>query len=127
MKRPHRVLVVDDDPAVAEMVVSLLTGFGYSAQAATSGETAIHAAQEFQPHLVLLDLRMPGLDGETVARRLRELGNSVPLVAMSAVTDADHWMGDSHIDVVSVLVKPFDISEMLTIVKNVIRETHPAA
>jgi DNA-binding response OmpR family regulator len=69
--RPLRVLVVDDEPAVADTLALILGMRGYDVRTAYDGSVAVWAAEEFRPHAVLLDLAMPNLHGYEVARRLR--------------------------------------------------------
>src|SRR6267143_1482414 len=71
-----RVLIVDDDPEVADILDEMVTRFGHQTAVAHNGVQAIRAFREFAPHVVLLDIRMPGLDGHTVLDHLR--GSSQP-------------------------------------------------
>ncbi len=71
-----RVLIVDDEPGVADVLDERVTRFGHQTAVAHNGVQAIRAVREFAPHVVLLDIRMPGLDGHTVLDHLR--GSSQP-------------------------------------------------
>jgi len=71
-----RVLIVDDEPGVADVLDEMVTRFGHQTAVAHNGVQAIRAVREFAPHVVLLDIRMPGLDGHTVLDHLR--GSSQP-------------------------------------------------
>jgi CheY-like chemotaxis protein len=84
--KPGRVLVVDDDRYVAEAVGALLAQQGMEVQLAAGGEEALLAAREDRPDLIVLDLKMPGLDGVAVIRRLRALPETVdrPVILMTA-------------------------------------------
>jgi two-component system CheB/CheR fusion protein len=70
-KKPLRILVVEDEPAVAEMLVLLLRLWGHTVRAATDGPGALEAAGPFRPQVVLCDVGLPGMDGYQVARELR--------------------------------------------------------
>lgn len=103
-------LVVDDDPAVRDMLDLVLGLEGFTVVGASDGVEGLEAARELRPDVIILDVMMPGLDGRTVATRLREdpeLGD-IPLVLCSALTSAeDTWAGwqtgaDSYVS------KPFD-------------------
>ena len=80
-----RILIVDDDPAVAESMAMFLEMEGHTTLTAASGETALDLLAEFRPRIVLLDLGLPGLDGYTVARRIRQQpdGDLYKLIAVS--------------------------------------------
>jgi CheY-like chemotaxis protein len=81
----QRVLVVDDEPAVAESMVVFLELEGHQVRSAASGEVALRLLQEFRPQVVLLDIGLPGQDGYAVARRIRQApgGDGLKLVAVS--------------------------------------------
>jgi CheY-like chemotaxis protein len=89
--RPFTVLVVDDDPDLTESTVQVLALYGYAARVATTGEEALRAAEVDRPHVVLLDLVLPGIDGYEVARRLSEAadGRRPLLVAVSGAEGPD--------------------------------------
>ena len=87
-----RVLVVDDDPAVADSMVVLLRVVGHDVMAAASGEAALELARSFRPHVVLLDIGLQGMDGYEVARRLRNepaAGENLCLLAVTGYGDAE--------------------------------------
>ncbi len=110
-----RILVVDDDDAVRDMVKDVLDVEGYSVAAACNGAEALQVIERECPSLVLLDMRMPVLDGWGVARELRKRGLQVPIVVMTAASDAGHWADEIAAD--GCLAKPFDLSDLLTIVE----------
>src|SRR3978361_674191 len=81
--RPPRVLVVEDDPEIAQVLLRSLRMEGYEARASYDGESALGDAREFTPDLVILDLGLPKLDGIDVARLLRKDGD-VPILMLTA-------------------------------------------
>ena len=83
---PHRVLIVDDNRPAADLMAMLISHKGHIVERAYDGETALSAASEFNPDIVLLDLVMPDMDGFAVARRLRDMYGSNPpkIVALTA-------------------------------------------
>ena len=88
-----RILVVDDDRAVREALRRALTLGGYEVQAAEEGEQALELVAQAMPDAVVLDIGLPGIDGLEVCRRIRRLGNRVPILmvtARDAVDDAIH-------------------------------------
>jgi two-component system, OmpR family, response regulator MprA len=104
------VLVVEDEPAVREVVADLLQDEGYAVRQASDGLQAIDELQADDVDLVLSDVRMPRLDGPSLARRLRGRGHAVPVVLMSAV--------DVEVDLPGVrfLPKPFDRDHLLHVI-----------
>ena len=85
----HRVLVVDDDPEVASMLSDLVQAFGYRTATASNAVQALVAVREFLPHVVLLDIRMPGIAGDTVLARLRTSTPSLPVIMVTGNRDED--------------------------------------
>ncbi len=81
-----RVLVVDDDRALRDALRRVLTLAGYEVQGATDGEQAIELVVQAMPDAVVLDVGLPGIDGLEVCRRLRRLGNRVPILMLTAAT-----------------------------------------
>ena len=104
------VLVVEDEPAIREVVADLLQDEGYAVRQASDGLQAIDELEVDDVDLVLSDVRMPRLDGPSLARRLRGRGRAVPVVLMSAV--------DVEVDLPGVrfLPKPFDRDHLLHVI-----------
>jgi two-component system, chemotaxis family, chemotaxis protein CheY len=112
--RTAPILVVDDDESLREMVGSVLRSSGYSVRLAADGLAALAVVMDERPALVLLDARMPRLDGHGFARELRDRGVRVPIVVMTAARDAGRVAQEIGAD--ASLPKPFDIDELLTLV-----------
>ncbi len=105
-----RVLVVDDDSSIRELLHAALLEEGYEVVPATDGQDALSIIERWKPDVIVLDLMMPVMDGWTFARRLRERYD-IPIVALSAVTDlARHAKGLGARDVIA---KPFDLDSLL--------------
>ncbi len=84
-----KVLVVDDDPAVCDMLKRFLTIKRYKVNTVLSGEEAIKKVRKEEPHLVLLDIRMPGMDGVEVLKRIKEIDKNIPIVVMITAVKND--------------------------------------
>lgn len=106
-----RVLVVDDDPSILDTVTAILVSEGYRVMAASGGEQALALLGSWDPTLVLLDMRMPVLDGWAVARAMRERGSTVPIVVMTAAESAERWAAE--IGAAGHLAKPFELDDLL--------------
>jgi DNA-binding response OmpR family regulator len=117
-----RILVVDDDQVIQQLLKVNLELEGYEVEVASDGEEALLSYGAFQPNLVLLDIMMPKLDGWEVSRRLKEGpgGDSIPIVLLSArAQDSDVRRG-SEIGVAAYVTKPFDPIELLKLVADLL-------
>ena len=122
---PHHVLVVDDEPELRSVVALVLSEEGYEVEQAANGAEALHVLTHHQPNCMLLDMRMPVLDGWGFARELEARHLHVPVVVMTAAQDARHWCDE--IGAVACLPKPFDVDDLLDTVERVCTETDAAA
>jgi DNA-binding response OmpR family regulator len=115
-----RVLVVDDEPRYVRAIQVNLEASGYEVLAARNGQTAIELAASEAPDLILLDIRMPGLDGYEVCRRIREF-SAVPIIMLTAMAeDADKVKG-LDIGADDYVTKPFSADELLARVRSALR------
>jgi CheY-like chemotaxis protein len=113
---PERpILVVDDDPTILATVSEVLDMEGYDVVTATNGAEALVAVDQSAPSLVLLDMRMPVLDGWGFMRAVRARGLTLTVVVMTAAADARRW--GREIGAEGVLAKPFDIDELVRAVQ----------
>jgi two-component system response regulator MtrA len=121
-----RVLVVDDDPALSEMLGIVLRGEGFDPSFVADGESALRAFHETKPDLVLLDLMLPGKDGIDVCREIRA-ESGVPIVMLTAKSDTvDIVLGlESGAD--DYIVKPFKPKEVVARVRARLRRTDEPA
>ncbi|WP_422735085.1 response regulator transcription factor [Micromonospora sp. WMMD729] len=124
----QRVLVVDDDRTVSDVVCRYLEHAGYEVSHVADGLAALEAVQDRPPHLVVLDLMLPGLDGLQVCRRLRERPDGVPIIMLTARGDeADRVLG-LQLGADDYLGKPFSPRELVLRVGSVLRRAgEPAA
>lgn len=125
--RPEPVLVVDDEPTIAEVVARYLTREGYATAIAHDGPAAIQLARELRPSLVVLDLMLPGLDGLEVMRRIREQpGEPTPVILLTARGEESDRVVGLRSGADDYVVKPFSPSELVARVDAVLRRTRPA-
>ena len=118
----HRILVVDDDETVREVVVSYLRAAGHEVSEAADGATGLAAHQHRRADLVVLDVMMPGMDGLEVCRRLR-LAGDVPVILLTALgAEQDRVVGlETGAD--DYVTKPFSPRELVLRVESVLRRT----
>lgn len=110
------VLVVDDDVAIRSMVREALTDEGIAVVEASDGSQALAILDSVAPCLILLDMRMPGMDGWSFARAYRaRTGPRAPVVVITAARDARGWANEIAAD--GVLPKPFDLIELIETVE----------
>jgi DNA-binding response OmpR family regulator len=125
---PSRVLIVEDEPDIRDLVVHHLKREGYLVSAASSGEEALRQVQAGPPDLVLLDLMMPAMDGLEVCRRLRQdpATAMLPIVMLTAKGDEVDRVLGLEIGADDYIVKPFSPKELLARVRAVLRRSRPA-
>ncbi|MFG2875664.1 response regulator transcription factor [Streptomyces sp. NPDC048337] len=125
-----RVLVVDDDPTVSEVVTGYLERAGFTVDRAADGPAALDAAARHRPDLVVLDLMLPGMDGLEVCRRLRARADgrpSVPVVMLTARGDEDDRILGLEVGADDYVTKPFSPRELVLRVRSVLRRVSAAA
>ncbi|ROQ35618.1 DNA-binding response OmpR family regulator [Streptomyces sp. PanSC19] len=122
---PARILVVDDDPTVAEVVTGYLGRSGFAVEHAADGPDALLRAGERRPDLVVLDLMLPGLDGLEVCRRLRETG-PVPVIMLTARGDEEDRITGLEVGADDYVTKPFSPRELVLRVESVLRRSRGA-
>jgi DNA-binding response OmpR family regulator len=103
-----RILVVDDEAPVREVLTEYFSTEGYAVEAAGSGVEALSAVRGGRADLVLLDVRMPGLDGVQVLRKIRELGTDVPVIMVTANEDVALAKETLKLGAFDYVAKPFD-------------------
>ncbi|MEU6333120.1 response regulator transcription factor [Streptomyces cellulosae] len=121
-----RVLVVDDDPTVAEIVTGYLDRAGYVVDRAGDGPDALARAAAHRPDLVVLDLMLPGMDGLEVCRRMRGQG-PVPVIMLTARGDEDDRIMGLEVGADDYVTKPFSPRELVLRVGSVLRRARPVA
>jgi DNA-binding response OmpR family regulator len=125
--QPARLLIVDDERDNRELLDVILAWEGFATATAANGEDAILAVAEQRPHLILLDVMMPGMDGYQVATRLKgELASrDTPIIIVSAMTDESSRAQSKKCGAEDFLAKPVDRDQLMLQVKKLLRETYP--
>lgn len=126
-----RVLCVDDNRDAADTLGVLLDIYGYEPRVCYDGPTALAAADDFHPEAAIIDLSMPGMDGDEVGRRLRatEWGRTLPLVALTAQSNDDARARTAAAGFDLHLTKPVDPDRLMSVLADVVilrRESEPA-
>ncbi|RXZ73156.1 response regulator transcription factor [Agromyces albus] len=118
----RRVLLVDDDPTVAEVASSYLRATGFVVEEASDGFAALEAAERVAPDLIVLDRMLPGIDGLEVFRRLRER-SSTPVILLTALGSEDDRIAGLEAGADDYLSKPFSTRELVLRVQSVLRRS----
>lgn len=114
-----KILVVDDTPASLKLLTDIMKAEGYEVRSAISGELALNAAMSNPPDLILLDIRMPEIDGFEVCRRLKasSLTQDVPVIFVSAASETDEKVQGFQLGAVDYVTKPYQRDELLSRVR----------
>jgi CheY-like chemotaxis protein len=119
---PKTLLLIDDDDVVLQSLGRLLESQGYQVEKARNGFEAIEKAQNQAFDLVVSDIRMPGMDGIELIKKLRELNQemrrkTIPEILITGYTDENTYLQALKLEVTAYLYKPFDMNEFLAVVR----------
>ena len=125
MATKSKILIVDDDNNIAELISLYLTKECYDTHIVNDGEQALVAFEQYEPNLILLDLMLPGIDGYQVCREIRTKSN-VPIIMLSAKGEIVDKVLGLELGADDYIMKPFDSKELVARVKAVLRRFQPA-
>jgi DNA-binding response OmpR family regulator len=123
MSVPQSILVIDDDDSLRDTIGLMLENEGFRPILVADGATGLEQAFAAKPHLVLVDLRMPGLTGVEVCKRLRAAGSKVPVIVLSAIGDEIDKVLLLEIGADDYVVKPFGTRELLARIRALLRRS----
>src|SRR5437868_11659415 len=118
-----RVLVVDDEDSITDLVATALRYVGFEVAVASNGRQALERAASFRPELVVLDVMLPDLDGFEVVRRLRSVGVRVPILFLTARDATEDKVAGLTIGGDDYVTKPFSLEALVARVRAVLRRT----
>ncbi|GAB95605.1 two-component system OmpR family response regulator [Kineosphaera limosa] len=118
-----RLLVVEDEPNIRELLATSLRFAGFEVHTAADGAAAIEVAEREQPDLVVLDVMLPDIDGFAVTRRLRENGRLMPIVFVTARDSVDDKVKGLTVGGDDYVTKPFSLEEVIARIRAVLRRT----
>lgn len=125
MVSKQKIMIVDDDNNIAELISLYLTKECFETLIVNDGESAIKEFKSFNPNLILLDLMLPGIDGYQVCRELRKTSN-IPIIMLSAKGETFDKVLGLELGADDYMIKPFDSKELVARVKAVLRRYQPA-
>ena len=123
MADAHRILVVDDEPNILDVLTMALRFQGFDVETAATGEQALAAASSFKPQLMVLDIMLPDMEGFEVARRLGAQRAQVPIVFLTARDATEDKIRGLTIGGDDYVTKPFSLEELIARIRTVLRRT----
>jgi DNA-binding NtrC family response regulator len=126
MQKPaERVLVVDDDAGIRHSLARIIRVQGYDVDTAADGKSAIAAAKSFRPHLLIIDIRMPEIDGVEAFEQILDQHPGLPAIFMTANSSSSRISRAIEIGAVSVFTKPLDLQRLTELVDDVLSSKNP--
>jgi len=119
----QRVLVVDDEKSISELITTSLRFVGFEVRTAATGAEALRVAEEFKPHALILDVMLPDLDGFEVCRQLRESGQEVGVLFLTAKDSTDDKIKGLTLGGDDYVTKPFSLEELVARLRALLRRT----
>jgi len=120
---PHRLLIVDDDPSIHELVQAMLAGTRWESDTTSSGDEALARLDSNSYDVVLADILMPGMDGLALLGQLRSRHPDLPVVMMTVKNTADHVLGSLRREAAAYVSKPFSRDALLATLQNALSAT----
>jgi two-component system, OmpR family, response regulator len=120
-----RILLVDDEPHILQFLELGLMNEGYEIKTAHDGMSAINIAQEFQPHVAILDVMMPGMDGFEVCKMLKKSGSQTSIIMLTAKDEVEDRVKGLTIGADDYVIKPFSFEELLARIQARLRNQFP--
>lgn len=124
MPQDKRILVVDDNPVIQDVLKQFL-GQGYEVEVAGTASLALAAVVQHPPDVILLDIKMPGVDGLDLLKSLREVGVRTPIFVMTGYDSSEVALEAHELGATGYLAKPFDLAHLQGLIANAL--TQPAA
>ena len=118
----HRILVIDDEPGIRQALGQLLEYEGYDVRSAASGPLGIAEYEKFRPHLVFLDVKMAGIDGLEVLKRLRQIDGGATVVMISGHATIQTAVEATQLGAFDILEKPLDTDRVLVLLRNALQQ-----
>lgn len=121
-----KIMLVDDEPHILQFLELGLVDEGYEVKTASDGISSINLAQEYEPHVIILDVMMPGMDGFEVCRMLKKSGNQAAIIMLTARDEVDDRVKGLSLGADDYVVKPFSFEELLARIQARLRNQFPS-
>ena len=125
MRHGSRVLLVEDDRSIARLLELELEHRGFDVRCVFDGAEALSEIEAFAPNVILLDILLPGMDGEQILARLRRSGNSTPVIMLTARDRTSDKVRNLEVGADDYLTKPFEIEELVARLRALLRRVEP--
>lgn len=126
-RQAARLLLVEDEPVILELLCDVLNDAGFDVVQATTGTGAVRAVHQHHPDLITLDVSLPGMDGFAVIRQLRESGLRIPVIFVSARDSEEDRERASSLGAADYISKPFGLEELVRRVRAVLGRAETSA
>ena len=115
-KEKKRIVIVEDTPSTIDILYKMLKNKGFEIFVSKNGEKALTIVEKLMPHLILLDVLLPGLDGFEICQLLKKKKNTrdIPIIFMTALTDTEHITKGFEVGGVDYITKPFNVEEVFS-------------
>jgi two-component system OmpR family response regulator len=120
---PHRVLVVDDEPNIVDVITMALRFQGFAVESASSGAEALAAVESFRPHIMVLDVMLGDMEGFEVARRLGAQRSRVPILFLTARDATEDKIRGLTLGGDDYVTKPFSLEELVARIRSILRRS----
>lgn len=118
----HTVLVIDDQPGIRRLLMEVLTEEGYTVHVAANGYEGIQKVKDLKPVLILMDMKMPGMDGIETLRELKRLNQADKVIMMTAYGELELVNIARELGAYAYITKPFDIIDLCSMIAKLISE-----
>ena len=120
---PIKVLVVDDEPNIRDLLSTSLRFAGFSVHAVGNGVDAISAAEKGNPDIILLDVQLPGLDGFSITKKIRSMGMDIPILFLTAKDQTENKVLGLTVGGDDYMTKPFSLDEIVARINAILRRS----
>ena len=122
-----KVLIVDDQNGIRVLLTEVFNNEGYETYQASNGKVALEIVRKFSPDLLLLDMKIPGMDGLDILKHVKNIDSSIKVIMMTAYGELDMIKEATDLGALMHFTKPFDIDELRVAVNSQLQSTHQAA
>lgn len=117
-----RLLIVDDQKGIRRLLTEVFLEYGYEIDSCANGIKALEVIPEFKPDLIIMDVKMPGMNGIDVLKKLRETDKDIRVIMMTAYGDQHYINQAETLGVARFLIKPFDLNELKEQVEEILQD-----
>lgn len=114
------ILVVDDQPGIRRLLAEVLSEQGYAVEEAANGYDGLQKAKELKPAIILMDMKMPGMDGIETLRELRRAGHTTKVIMMTAYGELEMINEAKELGAIAYITKPFDIVSLCQMIEKIV-------